>query len=173
VQFYQRVDDVRRRREVGIAHAEVDHIATGGDPFELTTARPLDFGHWSAHKLEPMTNFELRHGEAVAIGVAVDTVYSSLVHGFPEEDAERVLNCLARLGLDLDHPALHETHRLFAGLEEFRQHLYAPDMHEPELLIRTGGERRLSNYLLWQVAFAELVFREELLELIELLRQLG
>jgi undecaprenyl diphosphate synthase len=46
--------------------------------------------------------------------------------------------------------------------EEFRACLYAPDMHDPELLIRTGGERRLSNYLLWQAADAELVFREEL-----------
>ena len=55
----------------------------GGDPFEMSEARPLDFGHWSAHKLESMTDFELRHGEAVAIGVAVDTVYSSLVLGLP------------------------------------------------------------------------------------------
>ena len=46
--------------------------------------------------------------------------------------------------------------------EEFRAHLYAPDLHDPELVIRTGGERRLSNYLLWQVANAELVFRREL-----------
>jgi undecaprenyl diphosphate synthase len=46
--------------------------------------------------------------------------------------------------------------------EEFRACLYAPDMHDPELVIRTGGERRLSNYLLWQAAHSELVFREEL-----------
>jgi undecaprenyl diphosphate synthase len=46
--------------------------------------------------------------------------------------------------------------------EEFREHLYAPDMHDPDLLIRTSGERRVSNYLLWQCAYAELVFREEL-----------
>lgn len=54
--------------------------------------------------------------------------------------------------------------RSFSGTteEDFRQHLYAPDMHDPELLIRTGGERRLSNYLLWQVACSELIFREEL-----------
>jgi 3-dehydroquinate synthase len=105
------------------AELHLEHITRGGDPFEALEARPLDFGHWSAHKLEPMTHFELRHGEAVAIGVAVDTLYSSLVHGFPSEDAQRVLRCLRRLGLQLDHPALHETERLFAGLEEFRQHL--------------------------------------------------
>jgi undecaprenyl diphosphate synthase len=46
--------------------------------------------------------------------------------------------------------------------DEFRRHLYAPDMHDPDLMIRTGGERRLSNYLLWQAADSELVFREEL-----------
>jgi undecaprenyl diphosphate synthase len=46
--------------------------------------------------------------------------------------------------------------------EEFRAHLYAPEMHDPDLLIRTSGERRISNYLLWQCAYSELVFREEL-----------
>lgn len=105
------------------AELHIQHITQGGDPFEALEARPLDYGHWSAHKLEPMTDFELRHGEAVAIGVAVDTVYSSLVHGFPKEDAERVLTCLSQLGLTLDHPALHETEELLKGLEEFRQHL--------------------------------------------------
>jgi undecaprenyl diphosphate synthase len=46
--------------------------------------------------------------------------------------------------------------------EEFRRHLYAPEMHDPDLLIRTSGEQRISNYLLWQCAYAELVFRDEL-----------
>jgi undecaprenyl diphosphate synthase len=46
--------------------------------------------------------------------------------------------------------------------EEFRRHLYAPEMHDPDLLIRTSGEQRISNYLLWQCAYAELVFRNEL-----------
>jgi undecaprenyl diphosphate synthase len=46
--------------------------------------------------------------------------------------------------------------------EEFRDHLYAPDMHDPDLLIRTSGEQRISNYLLWQCAYSELVFRDEL-----------
>ena len=54
--------------------------------------------------------------------------------------------------------------RSFQGAteEEFRGHLYAPDMHDPDLLIRTSGEQRLSNYLLWQCAYSELVFRDEL-----------
>jgi len=54
--------------------------------------------------------------------------------------------------------------RSFTGTteEEFRAHLYAPDMHDPELVIRTGGEQRLSNYLLWQAARSDLVFRKEM-----------
>ncbi|TWT49815.1 3-dehydroquinate synthase [Thalassoglobus neptunius] len=105
------------------AQLHIEHITAGGDPFEALEARPLDYGHWSAHKLEPMTNFEVRHGEAVAIGVAVDTVYSSLAHGLPKADAVRVLHCLRNLGLHLNHPMLHETETLLDGLEEFRQHL--------------------------------------------------
>lgn len=105
------------------ARMHLDHITQGGDPFEALEARPLDFGHWSAHKLEVLSEFTLRHGEAVGIGVAVDTVYSSLMHGLPERDANRVLRCLHELGLALDHPRLHNTLDLFEGLEEFRQHL--------------------------------------------------
>jgi 3-dehydroquinate synthase len=101
----------------------LDHITRGGDPFEMLEARPLDFGHWSAHKMEALTGYALRHGEAVAIGVAIDTVYSSLALGFPAQDVDRVLLCLEELGLPLGHPVLCDTDSLFAGLEEFRQHL--------------------------------------------------
>jgi 3-dehydroquinate synthase len=99
------------------------HITRGGDPFEAREARPLDFGHWSAHKLEAMTDFRLRHGEAVAIGLAIDTIYSSMVLGLPRAEADRVLRCLVDLGFALNHPAVHDTSSLFQGLEEFRQHL--------------------------------------------------
>lgn len=105
------------------ARWHLEHITRGGDPFEALEARPLDYGHWSAHKLEALTEFELRHGEAVGIGVAIDTVYSSLCHGLAEEDAQRVLFCLRDLGLPLHHEAVERTDELFAGLEEFRQHL--------------------------------------------------
>jgi 3-dehydroquinate synthase len=143
------------------------HITQGGDPFEMLEARPLDFGHWSAHKLETMTGFRLRHGEAVAIGVAIDTVYSSLALGLPPEDALAVLECLCDLGFVLDDPVLRDTDLLFNGLEEFRQHLGGRltltmlqgvgkpiDVHEidkpqMELAIRRvaalGGRRRLPN----------------------------
>lgn len=99
------------------------HITEGGDAFEALEARPLDYGHWSAHKLEVMTDFTLHHGEAVGIGVAVDTVYSSMVHGLPERDMLRTLDCVRGIGMPLDHPALHDTATLLAGMEEFRQHL--------------------------------------------------
>ncbi|MDZ7615354.1 MAG: 3-dehydroquinate synthase, partial [Patescibacteria group bacterium] len=101
----------------------LEHITRGGDPFEMLEARPLDFGHWSAHRLEAMTGFALRHGEAVAIGIALDTAYSALSLGLPGADLARVLACLTRLGFDLDHPQLDDFDQLQAGLEEFRQHL--------------------------------------------------
>jgi 3-dehydroquinate synthase len=108
---------------VDSARLHIEHITRGGDPFEALEARPLDFGHWSAHKLEAMTDFEVRHGEAVAIGVAIDAVYSSLKHGLDPNEAERVLRCLTDLGFDLYHPAIEDTDPLLAGMEEFRQHL--------------------------------------------------
>jgi len=101
----------------------LDHITRGGDPFETLTARPLDFGHWSAHRLEPLSGYRIRHGEAVAIGVAIDCRYSALVHGLENDDADRVIDCFNRLGLPLWDAALDPLDRLLDGLEEFRQHL--------------------------------------------------
>lgn len=105
------------------AHWHLRHITLGGDPFESREARPLDFGHWSAHRLESVSEYRLRHGEAVAIGLAIDCVYSSLVHGFDRRHAARVLTCLKALGFTLKCDALDDIPSLFAGLEEFRQHL--------------------------------------------------
>lgn len=98
------------------------HITRGGDPFELQQARPLDFGHWSAHKMEAITNYDLRHGEAVAIGVAVDVAYSHLRHGLPLEVTRKTLATLRGLKLPIWDSALAEE-IIFDGLEEFRQHL--------------------------------------------------
>ena len=80
------------------AELHLEHIATSGDPFELGSARPLDFGHWAAHKLESLTEHRLRHGEAVAIGIALDTLYSARAGLLPAAAVERVLDLLARLG---------------------------------------------------------------------------
>lgn len=105
------------------AELHLNHIALGGDPFEHTEARPLDFGHWAAHKLEQITRFEVRHGEAVAIGLAVDVVYTAMRDELPWVDAHRVLQCLNDLGFALYHEALEDIDSLWRGLQEFREHL--------------------------------------------------
>jgi 3-dehydroquinate synthase len=118
------------RREMEVALQAVrnsvllhlNHITAGGDPFEMLEARPLDFGHWSAHKLEALTNYELRHGEAVAIGVALDTVYSSLALGLDSAVVSSVVQTLKHLRLPVFHDQLLNP-EVFSGLEEFRQHL--------------------------------------------------
>jgi 3-dehydroquinate synthase len=106
------------------ADLHMKHISSG-DPFELGSARPLDFGHWAAHKLEYLSNFQIRHGEAVAIGIALDTVYSQKIGLLTENDRERVLNLILQLGFDIFHPALAENDKinLFKGLREFQEHL--------------------------------------------------
>lgn len=110
------------------AELHVEHIATGGDPFELGSARPLDFGHWAAHKLEQITRFEVTHGEAVAIGMAVDLVYSVRKGILDEATARRVIALIRRIGFDIFHPGLLSEGRsgepvILEGLEEFREHL--------------------------------------------------
>ncbi len=76
------------------ARLHLQHIADGGDPFELRGTKPLDFGHWSAHKIEQMTDFQVKHGEAVAIGMALDVVYSAMTGLLEWSDVERILDCL-------------------------------------------------------------------------------
>jgi 3-dehydroquinate synthase len=98
------------------------HIASAGDPFEQGSARPLDFGHWAAHKLELLTRHELRHGEAVAIGIALDTCYSTLAGLLDPAARDRVLGLLRALGLHTWHDALRSP-ELLEGIGEFREHL--------------------------------------------------
>lgn len=100
------------------------HIVDGGDPFEVMEARPLDFGHWSAHKIEAISGYSVSHGDAVSIGLAVDVLYSVSQLGLDRESALRVIDCLRRLGLPVWNSIL-DSHRdqLLRGLEEFRQHL--------------------------------------------------
>jgi 3-dehydroquinate synthase len=104
------------------------HIATGGDAFENGSSRPLDFGHWAAHKLEAMTHYQLSHAPAVAVGLALDTLYSARLGLLKFSVAEQVLQVLDALKLAVYHPALdwldeHGQRRVFAGLDEFREHL--------------------------------------------------
>jgi len=104
------------------------HIAQGGDPFESGSSRPLDFGHWAAHKLEALSGYQLSHGPAVAVGLALDTLYSARSGRIDPADAERVLMVLDGLELGVYHPALDwrdaaGKRRVLDGLDEFREHL--------------------------------------------------
>ena len=99
-----------------------------GDPFETGSARPLDFGHWAAHRLETLTKYHLRHGEAVAIGMALDTRYSVLAGLLDAAAEQRIGFLLEHLGFRLWHSALENRmangrHAVLEGLREFREHL--------------------------------------------------
>jgi 3-dehydroquinate synthase len=118
-------DVIRRSAEL-----HLQHIATGGDPFELGSSRPLDFGHWAAHKLEQVTEHRLRHGEAVAIGIALDSTYACLSGFLPENAWRRILDLLLALQLPIWAPELgqhleadDDPKSVLRGLEEFREHL--------------------------------------------------
>jgi 3-dehydroquinate synthase len=104
------------------------HIACGGDPFEIGSSRPLDFGHWAAHKLEAMTHYQLSHAPAVAVGLALDTLYSARSGRLKFAVAEQIFAVLAGLKMSVYHPALdwlddHGRRRVLHGLDEFREHL--------------------------------------------------
>ena len=106
----------------------LDHIATSGDPYELGTARPLDYGHWSAHKLELLSKHRLSHGHAVAIGIALDALYAACIGLLPEAQSLRLIRTLQTCGLPVTAPECLQKNRrghlvLLDGLEEFRAHL--------------------------------------------------
>jgi 3-dehydroquinate synthase len=110
------------------AELHMNHIATSGDPFEFGSARPLDFGHWTAHKLEQISEYRIRHGEAVAVGIGLDVIYSRRMGFLDAVSAERILALLEKLGFELfANELLHEDSSgnlvVLKGLEEFREHL--------------------------------------------------
>jgi 3-dehydroquinate synthase len=110
------------------AELHLNHIANSGDPFELGSSRPLDFGHWAAHKLEQLSHHELRHGEAVSIGIALDSTYSYLTGSLPHAHWRRILEVFEAVRLPIWHPDLATPGTdgrpaVLAGLEEFREHL--------------------------------------------------
>jgi 3-dehydroquinate synthase len=107
------------------AQMHLDHIA-GGDPFEMGSSRPLDFGHWSAHKLEQLSDFSIRHGEAVALGIALDSAYSFISGRLDQKDAQRIVHLLKEVGFEITHSLMdiqNEQNPILAGLNEFREHL--------------------------------------------------
>lgn len=111
------------------AEMHMQHIA-GGDPFEQGSSRPLDFGHWSAHKLEQLSSYRIRHGEAVAIGIALDSVYSHLQGRLSAAELAQIIDVMRTLGFALYAPELAahlsdaaHPQSLLHGLQEFREHL--------------------------------------------------
>ena len=110
------------------AELHLQHIREGGDPFETGSARPLDFGHWSAHKLETMSSYTIGHGQAVAIGIAMDSYYA-MHHGLITQEAlEKILRGLSQSGLAiysdlLEHRTGEGELEILEGLELFREHL--------------------------------------------------
>lgn len=99
------------------------HILRGGDPFEQGSVRPLDHGHWAAHRLEALSGWRLPHGQAVAIGIAIDAHIARVLGLLPPSDASRVVALLRALGLPVFHPLMRPVDPLIEGLEQFRQHL--------------------------------------------------
>jgi 3-dehydroquinate synthase len=110
------------------AELHMEHIAQNGDPFERGSARPLDFGHWAAHKLESMSNYRIRHGEAVAVGIALDCLYAFYEGYLNETDLNRVIALIKQLALPIAIPELFlqtsdNKYDVIKGIDEFREHL--------------------------------------------------
>ena len=113
-------------RRSAIIH--LDHIQSNGDPFESGTARPLDFGHWSAHKLEVMSGYELGHGHAVAIGIALDSYYAWQTGHITEEAFNRIIKAFNETGLPvwsslLERQTSSGEPEILCGLDDFQEHL--------------------------------------------------
>jgi 3-dehydroquinate synthase len=120
--------DAMKRLICRCAELHLEHTATAGDPFERGSSRPLDFGHWAAHKLEQLSRFAMRHGEAVAVGIALDVIYSREKGLLDANSAERILKLLERLGFKLfANELLYADNanqpEVLLGLEQFREHL--------------------------------------------------
>jgi len=126
---------LRRRDEDAVesvikrcAAIHLKHIQSSGDPFEYGTARPLDFGHWSAHKLEILSGYEIGHGQAVSIGIALDAVYASHVGLITLRERDSIIDALEQTGLPvwshyLEHRTPSGEPEILKGLAEFQEHL--------------------------------------------------
>ncbi len=131
----RRADALRQRDQAAMervihktAALHLRHIATSGDPFEAGSARPLDFGHWAAHRLELMSNFTFGHGHAVAVGIALDSTYAMLKRLITPVERDAIIQGLSACGLPVWSPLLeragaHGAPDVLAGLEQFREHL--------------------------------------------------
>ncbi len=113
------------RRSAGI---HIRHIATSGDPFEYGSARPLDFGHWAAHKIEMLSGGRIGHGEAVGMGLLIDTLYAQMKGIAPASVFESLRKLLEAFHLPFHTEVLEMRsssggRAVLEGIEEFREHL--------------------------------------------------
>lgn len=110
------------------AAIHLEHIRSHGDPFEYGRARPLDFGHWAAHKLELMSDFRVSHGEAVATGVLLDSTYAREKGWLSSAEFDAIVRGLQQSGFvlwseELDRRDDRGERAVFRGLLDFREHL--------------------------------------------------
>lgn len=109
------------------AKIHAKHISKKGDPFEVKSSRPLDFGHWAAHKIESLSKYKISHGKSVAIGLALDCTYSYLLKLLKKDDWKDIIKTIINLKLPIYSKELsfieNKKNLLFNGLEEFREHL--------------------------------------------------
>ena len=126
--FPARDPDAMQYLVMRCAEIHLEHIRTGGDPFEYGRARPLDFGHWSAHKLELLSGFRISHGEAVASGILLDSIYAANQSWIDSAVLARIRAGLAESGFALwfeEFDARDDAGQraIFAGLRDFQEHL--------------------------------------------------
>jgi len=114
--------DVMEEMIIRCAEHHIEHIGSSGDPFEQGLSRPLDFGHWSAHKIEELSGGDVRHGEAVAIGIALDSLYSHHTGRINEIELHKILSLLEDIGFELYHWSLGWMD-IDNALKEFQEHL--------------------------------------------------
>ncbi|KAF0867108.1 3-dehydroquinate synthase [Pseudomonas sp. LD120] len=146
------------------AELHLGHITGAGDPFERGNGRPLDYGHWAAHKLENLSQHRLRHGEAVAVGMALDALYANACGLLSNDETQRLLRLLDKLGFNLRPAELgvkdaQGRSLVLLGLEEFRQHLggrlsipmlnclgQSSDVHHIDLVLMEQALLRLASF---------------------------
>jgi 3-dehydroquinate synthase len=143
------------------AKLHLQHIASG-DPFEMGSSRPLDFGHWSAHKLEQLSGFQILHGEAVAMGIALDSIYSALSGRLHRQKVKRIIQLLINFGFEITHPWMQikdDNSEILQGLHEFREHLggwltimlltdigHGEEVHEMDISLLKQASQQLQVY---------------------------
>lgn len=128
--------DALRQRDISVmtetiyrcAMIHLEHIRTSGDAFEFGSARPLDFGHWAAHKIETISDYQIGHGQAVAIGIAIDSFYAMRQGLINQAQLQRITEGLIRCGLDVYNEIISKRTSageltILEGLRQFQEHL--------------------------------------------------